>query len=127
MTADSTQGFSGESNCLARVRASDGLGFCSWNEQHPTFVHSASQCIQHSPGGTCAAQNHPRARAGLAGLSTEEGPEAPGGTELISGSLWAEVWSRSGSGAQLVCSLDQVWVLLVPSLLVSELLLPLGA
>lgn len=126
MTADSTRGFSGESNCLARVRASDGLGFCSWNEQHPTFVHSTSQCIEHSPGGTCAAQNHPRARAGLAfpqkrGLRLKEARSSSQGPCGLKG------WSRSGSGAQLMCSLDQVWVLLVPSLLVSELLLPLGA
>lgn len=38
-----------------------------------------------------------------------------------------EGWSRSGSWAQLLCSLDQAWVLWVPCLLFSGLLLPLGA
>lgn len=73
-------GFSGESNWSARLGASEGLGFCGWNEQHPTFVHSTSQFIEHSLEGMCAAQNHPGDRAGLGGPSIEEELEALGGT-----------------------------------------------
>lgn len=80
MTSGGTKGFSGESNFSARVRPSDGLGFCSRNVQGPRFVHGVSQVRERSLGGTYEAQSHQRGRAGSGGSSLDEELKAPGGT-----------------------------------------------